>query len=290
MDDGLAIYTYQDTNDDSGSAGSVISNNIVTHVLGNNTDGIISKYPFAYGIDLDKNSHDIIIEDNTVAYCTGGITLGHGTKNNLVRNNTFMDYALGLSASSPSDNASGTLSGNIFYSTDRNRTFVWWRDKEQRIIRKEGKMVLTAKDNKYVSHYNKTELMDSNGDGYFETFEQWKAATGQDAISKCDVSALEEGEFEKLLINNSFEDKTFNLGSISYKDILGNTLSKSLTLQPFTSKIIIGSNFDGISEINQILDNISPVISSFTVSPVSNGLTVTVTNFTATDNVALPVI
>ena len=71
LDDGGGIYTYQGSYGDEGSAGSVIRNNIILNTFGNSKDGIVSAYGFGFGIYLDKNSHDITIENNTVGYSSG---------------------------------------------------------------------------------------------------------------------------------------------------------------------------------------------------------------------------
>ena len=55
-------------------------------------------------------------------------------------------------------------------------------------------MTLSSNNNKYFSPYNKDEIIDSNGDGYFEPFTSWHTATGQDGNSTCKTDALAAGE------------------------------------------------------------------------------------------------
>jgi hypothetical protein len=82
-----------------------------------------------------------------------------------------------------------------------------------------------------------------------------KKKSGYDANSTVDLSPLLSGETEELLYNTTKQTKTFNLGLAVYRDVFGNEVSGKITLEPFTSKILLGTNFDNITVDNTTVDN-----------------------------------
>ncbi|MGD9930776.1 MAG: cadherin domain-containing protein [Mangrovibacterium sp.] len=252
LDDGAGIYTYSaDSPDDC--RGSEVMYNIVLNVHGNRI-GAISSYDAGYGIYMDNGTHGVTIESNIVAGSNNGLYL-HDNGEQLVRYNVFMDCAMGMLIDG--EEADNTITNNIIYATNRLADAKWWQDSYQRLVCYDNGATPIINNNSYVHHY-KTDDQFKQGSTYIN-FIEWKSATGQDGSATFDGSALKTGETEKLFYNDTKQDKTFDLGSNTYRDIDGNSVTGKLTLKPFTGKILIGTKFDGISSTNQ-----SPVINNQT--------------------------
>ncbi|MEZ5104292.1 MAG: LamG-like jellyroll fold domain-containing protein [Draconibacterium sp.] len=250
LTDGGGIYTYtgQDISK-PGSAGSIIRNNLVLNCMGEYEESS-GKYS-CNGIYLDEGTHDVTVENNTVAKAGYAAVFFNITSNNILRNNTVFDAPilfLYVKQYLPS-----SLQNNIFVTANRNGTTAWWKNSHQRIIFQllgaEGKYDYHT----YVSHYNNTSIFDSNGDGQFEPFEKWNSVTGQDVNSTVDCSVLKEGENEVLFYNDTKQVKTINLGSYTYKDVCGKLITGTFTLEPFTSKILVKTNT--VSNQNPVINN-----------------------------------
>ncbi|RIH65721.1 T9SS C-terminal target domain-containing protein [Mariniphaga sediminis] len=257
LDDGGGIYTYNGYDyKQVASAGSVVKNNIVLNVFGN-PEGRENDYFSGFGIYMDNAVHRVTIENNTIAGASGSILLNH---NGLidVRNNTIMDATLLLHIHDEFENSK--ITGNIFYTTDRGGYFKWWGENaDQRIVYQEAGATALFDYNNYVSHY-RTDGIFVNAD----SFTKWKSLTGQDSHSTLDISPMAEGETERLFYNDTKKTKTIDLGNEVYKDIYGNKVSEKFSLEPFTSKILIGTNFDNIETGNQppvILDQFFDITS-----------------------------
>ncbi|MEZ5104291.1 MAG: T9SS type A sorting domain-containing protein [Draconibacterium sp.] len=282
--DGGGIYSYTGSDvTKPGIAGTVIRNNIITNGTGSGK---------SYGSDkngcnaiyMDHGTRDVIIENNILAWNSIGIMLHESSNINVKGNTVFDAYILLLYAMQYQSNI---IKNNIFCTLDRNGTTSWWKDSHQRIVFQTQGAKGIYDYNKYVSHYNSTRIFDSNGDGNFESFPTWQAGTGQDINSSCDISLLSTGVTEKIYINDTKQDKTYSLGSSQFKDIYGNVLTKSFVLKPFTARILIGTNFSDISEVNQSGDVTAPTISVFNVPSSSQSLTIPINGFVASDNVAV---
>ncbi|MGM0532270.1 MAG: LamG-like jellyroll fold domain-containing protein [Bacteroidota bacterium] len=244
LDDGAGIYTYNgyDYNQPA-SAGSVVKNNIVLNVYGK-PEGYEKKHFAGFGIYMDNAVHHVTIENNTVAGVTGAIFINPSGFIN-VKNNTLMDATLLLLIHDEFDKS--TITDNIFFTTNRGGYFKWWgENSDQRIVYQESGAGAIFDDNKYFAPYETNDVFVN-----MESFAEWKSKTGQDTHSTFDGSPFAEGETEQLFYNDTKQTKTFNLGNSDYRDIDGNKVSEKLTLEPFTSKILIGTNFDNISGDNQ---------------------------------------
>ncbi len=256
FDDGGAIYTYQATYGQSGSAGTVVRDNIITNCWGNSTDGFISTYKLAFGVYLDKNTHDVTVERNTIAHCTSIFSIGEGNLNNVVKNNTAMDFDLAVWAGSATT-SNATMNKNIFYATSRPSNYIWWTNSYQRMVRISGITKLGADSNHYIHHYDADKIFDSDGNGVFETFSNWQSINNEAKNSTIDTSPLATGEKEQLFYNATNQSKVISLGQSVYKDIFNNPVTGSITLEPFTSKILIKTTKLGSSLLNQppLIDN-----------------------------------
>ena len=93
LHDGGGIYTYNGYNySDAGVAGSVIDHNIILNVYGN-TDGRPSEGSgpyYGFGIYMDNATHDVLIENNTIAGASCGFITNSGGRLTLNNNTNFI--------------------------------------------------------------------------------------------------------------------------------------------------------------------------------------------------------
>ena len=232
LDDGAAIYTQSKNYSLPGSAESVIRNNIITNVFGTK-DGTSSNYDYAFGIYLDDNIRKVKVENNTIAYCTGGIYL-HNCGLNEVTNNVVFDAIMHMLVGDEKDRS--VISNNIFYATARKGNFIWWNNMPQRLIKNNGNASPTYENNTYIHRYEEALVFNSRAN-----FAEWQKASGQDNNSTFNIFRIQEGETERLFYNASEQKKVIQLGNSTYRDFRGNFFSEKLLLEPFTSKILIKS-------------------------------------------------
>ncbi|WP_299583613.1 cadherin domain-containing protein [uncultured Sunxiuqinia sp.] len=236
LDDGGAIYTYNGYDySQLGAAGTKIKSNIVLNVIGESHT--------AYGIYMDNNTHDILIEDNTVSNTNCAIYL-HQNGKITVDGNTIMDATLLLLNQDEVENS--TITNNTFYATARQGSFIWFKNAFQRMIFEENATGLFD-NNRYVGHYGQN-VFRYQGD---KTLADWKRLRGVDANSTGDFSPLADGEVEELFYNDTKQTKAISLGSSLYRDLDGNEVSGSISLAPFTSKILIRTKGTATEKDNQ---------------------------------------
>jgi hypothetical protein len=131
-------------------------------------------------------------------------------------------------------------------------------------------------DRNYFVHFdylNKLFRVNVAGDKSNKSFSEWKSFSGMDENSTIVTLKYKEGEREKLFYNDTNQDITFNLGESTFKDAKGEKIVNSFIVQPFTSKILIGKDFDKINQKPQISDQSfhikSPIFKNDSLSQIS---------------------
>ena len=245
-DDGGAIYTWASSSSSEGPAGSVVSNNIILHAQGTTEGGVLDR-TYGYGIYMDNHAHDVNIIGNTVAHCGNATIYLHGNKNIIVDKNILMDarYIVYIQ----DEDGDNYVTNNILYALKRDFTDF----ADEILVGQRNGANGTYNNNIYVNHH-KASSQFRDQKNYYD-FNSWKEKTGQDSNSSFDSSNLDEKEIEKLFYNNTKQKKTFDFGSKVYKDIYGKSITGSITLDPYTSMILIGTIFD---------NNQSPIINNQT--------------------------
>ena len=232
LDDGGGIYCYNGRDYTATcSAGSNVASNIILNVNGNK-EGYTLPNDGGSGIYMDDGVNNVNINSNTIHRCTTGILL-HLAGAITVEDNQISDCLIGMLTAGAHEDS--YWYNNVVYSFNRNGAHTWWKDSHQRLLKVDG--ATSVYDyNKYIHPHKSTDIFNNNYD-----FEQWKAATGQDANSVYEGTRLEEGETEYFFYNASKLKKVIDLGNSWYKDLDGNFFSEKLLLEPFTSKILIKS-------------------------------------------------
>jgi hypothetical protein len=111
----------------------------------------------------------------------------------------------------------------------------------------------------------------------YRTLSEWQAYSRQDANSKKSpqsITNVNELQFE---FNATKSPKTVSL-SQPMIDVKGTKYSSSVTLQPFTSVVLLKDKNPDLSDVT------NPVITNFSIPSASSSLTVAITSLTATDN------
>jgi parallel beta-helix repeat protein len=225
-DDGGGIYTGGTT-----GAYSVVRGNIILNTVGT-AEGSLQNRAFGNGIYIDTPARHIVVEDNTIAHSSNGGIYMHENSDIEVRNNTIMDARYGVLANKAYGDPS-VVQGNVIYAFDDD-DYV-----PNQLLVSRNSSNHTFDDNTYINHYNTSTIFKS-GSGY-QSFSEWQNTTGQDAQSTFDGSPLGAGESELLVYNDTKQAKTISLGAGVYTDVHGNQVTGSVTLQPFTSMILVGN-------------------------------------------------
>jgi parallel beta-helix repeat protein len=229
--DGGGIYTTQPGSNPT--TGSVVSHNIVINSVGNK-DGFTSKVSFGEGIYIDESAHGVTVEYNTVYKTSNaGIKL-HKTDGNIVRFNTIMDARYSLQVLESSGSTPAIISNNIMYSTSNGCVDNY--EPRQLFVRTSSPNAI-LENNVYRNSYESKGIF---RDQDYCSFKDWQEKKGYDSGSQYYGNKLLPGETERLFYNDTKHTKTIDLGDKSYKDVFGKAITGSFTLEPFTSKILIG--------------------------------------------------
>lgn len=242
LDDGGGIYTYTA----SGSAHMTnckIIGNIVLNGIGAGK-GSTSSASQASGIYLDNNSANVEVANNSVSNCTQWGIFLHQTQyvkvhdNNCFTNGTSEGGQLYLlNDASTSIVFNNDIMSNVFVAHPSALRTVFYRATSSSVINRDGKYDL----NYYIQIQNPsipiaigtTQITSGR-----YSLEYWQNYSGQDLNSKKSpqpIASIGDMQFE---YNATKSAKTVSL-SRPMIDVKGNKYSGSITLQPFTSVVLI---------------------------------------------------
>lgn len=214
-----------------------ISQNIIVDTIGN-TDGANATYKplFGMGIYIDHYSKGINTTGNTVIGSTvDGILYQNST--GTVTNNTLYDNNTGTMGRGQvgfyKDTTITDLSHNVFYGL--NVTDQWTF---ARTLRAGNKDIIEYSDNNaFFQPYQESHIA-VDGD---KTLEEWQAYSGMDTFSTQNWFTLGEGAEKRsqIFYNDTSDPITIDLSNASYLNLERNAVSGSLTLQPFTSEVLV---------------------------------------------------
>jgi uncharacterized repeat protein (TIGR01451 family) len=227
--DGGAINTFGNGSLSTTNAHDVqILNNIILDTVGN-TDGTHPDFrsQFGFGVYIDNQSRDIVTSGNTVGGSTAsGILYQNST--GAIQNNTLFDNANVAALWAEQVDVTGgssisTHSGNILLSKISNAGTLGADSAAQ----------LGTSDYNQFYHANRAQHIAVQG---YRSLAQWQTYSGKDAHSTEMISTtLATAE---LFYNDTKVPETIYLTQ-PYMDLSGHPVVGTLTLQPFTSKILI---------------------------------------------------
>lgn len=234
MDDGGGIYTYGGSNS---SHDNIIRRNIVHNLVGSHngsTPGSIIN-----GIYIDNYAYNITLDSNTVYDIPNGsaMIINAGAHGCAITNNItyqckqglgFYDWQAGQSI------YNNTASGNTFYANVSGAIPIEIASDDN------NHHVMSASDNNFLCNPYSTSVgryIWTNAQSF--TMAQWRATTGYDMASVGSYySWTYPTDLSFLVVNNT--NTTANYSYCNVVD-LNNAPVSSLTLQPYTSKVLINS-------------------------------------------------
>ncbi len=229
LNDGAAIYSYSGDYNSKQIDDSVIEENLIFNSFGN-SDGTNQPYHLAFGIYFDNKIKNVIVKNNLIANSSGGINLNGGGKN-VISNNIFFDCMVDINSSSQVE--PNNIENNIMYKVNRFADFPMLSNTHQRFVFQLNNANNIFENNCYVVPCTKSNVFVGYSD-----FNEWQA-DGNDKNGSFYGESLAKDEKEELFYNDTKQPKTFSFGTTVYRDIYGKEVTGKLTLEPFTSTILI---------------------------------------------------
>jgi hypothetical protein len=242
-DDGGGIYTGNP------QTGVVISNNIVLNGIGADDGTGSNNNGKASGIYCDDNSSGMSILNNSIANIIHGGIFIHNGKEIKIRGNTTFNCGVGLLVDN--DNAASYTTGmsinaNFLVAstigteyTPQNQICNWFKTSHT-----SGNDIAnfgTADSNYYARPINDNSTIIGTiygvADNYY-SLSTWKTYSGKDAHSNKSPILITNSQDLLFAFNSTKSTKTISLNA-SYVDLTGKNYNGSVSLEPFTSKVLI---------------------------------------------------
>ncbi len=233
--DGAALKSFG-----TGSQYNIFRNNFVSKSDGN-TDGTPSGSFITPAIYFDFSTNNCTIQNNTIYDRNNkGIFLNSGTNNNTVTANVVYggNYLLDFNGSPiiPTPMTGMTVKKNVLFAKDPSAHII-------RMVDNTGGYNHGVIDsNYYFQPYNANnyEFIPPSTTNNFST---WLSNTGYDANTQNSfLNWTLPTSYDTLFMNQTDNPLTINLGSNEYLDLDSNIICGSITLQPYTSIILINNN------------------------------------------------
>ena len=215
----------------------VFNANLIRDTIGN-TDGCKSDFDalFGFGLYIDNYSRDTVVTGNTIINSTvHGIlfqnSTGSVTNNTLYNNGRTYPYGGSQVYLGGAPAALSAHTGNILYSLN---PAAWTL-----ALATPANLGIST-DNYFFSPYKGNHISASGA----KSLASWQAFSGKDGNSHEHWFTLNSGDppNSQIFYNETGQTQTINLGSAIYKDLNQNYIWGDLTLLPYQSKVLIGSD------------------------------------------------
>lgn len=216
---------------------TVVRNNFVTSSDGN-TEGTPNGSFITPAIYFDFSTNNCTIQENTVYGRTKkGIFLNSGTNNNTVIDNVIYggSYLLDFNGSPiiPTPMTGMTVKGNVLFAKTPT-------DYVLRMVDNTGGYLQGEVDSNYYFQPYEPDNYAFIPPATTLDFDGWVSTTGHDLHSRSSfVSWNLPTSNDTLFMNQSDDVITISLGAEEYLDLDSNSVCGSITLQPYTSRILI---------------------------------------------------
>lgn len=230
-----------------------IRNNIIVDTVGN-TDGASSQYKalFGMGLYIDNYSRDITVSGNTIINSTvGGVLYQRSTgsiTNNTLYNNNAGTMSGGQVELAGDETVISSMSGNILYGLKVNDEYTF-----AGTLGANSTANLLASDNNYFFQPYRADHIAVEGR---KTLAEWQAYSGLDTHSTQNWFTLDEGDEpnSRIFYNDTNEPVLQSLGGRSYLDLDQNPVVGNITLEPFTSQVLIDNGVAPLTLSPTVLD------------------------------------
>lgn len=246
-DDAAGIATH------GGYSGIQVIGNIVLNSIGN-TDGTSNNYSLlGNGIYLDDHTKFVTVANNTVSYCSGvGLFLhrahditvtnnifynNNNSKSNFTKGQIFWQYT----QDAPVTNIN--IKHNTFWATNSNQTVFNFYSTSTNLNDMQSFGI--ADSNYYFNPSTSNYFFIKDG-GVFNiyTLSAWKTYSGQDSHSFSSPKTISSPDSVRLIYNATSTPSTTIL-PYNYIDIASNSYNGTITLQPYSSKLLIQNGSSG---------------------------------------------
>ena len=236
--DGGGIYTFNGPQKDN--TNQVVSDNIV---LGCPVDVVPIKNVHFHvdGIYMDDCSQNVTISGNTIASCQNSGIFLHGSKNVTVTGNTCYNNTIqfSLNRSQNCDNVGNQVQNNIFFSrTKAQPVAIYGKQKDP------NSDYGVFNNNMYVSPDTTQSVLSGfeaeTKDSRRISLGGWKSKFSKDKNSRSIGGPAVYNNDIKFVYNASPQPKTVQLNG-KYKDFKNNVVDGQVTLQPYSSAILVAS-------------------------------------------------
>jgi hypothetical protein len=197
------------------------------------------------------------ITNNTIAHCLGGSGIMiHGSQNIKITGNIIYDCAVGIRFQEldrlglPTRNV--TMDNNVIFSKTTSQLTI-----SARSVTNDFDQYGTFTNNYYAKPIDDTNsfvTLVNTWENTYRTFSEWKSFTKLDANSTFIPLKLSKAETERLFYNKTEQTIKFYLGKSVFRDVFGNIIIDTFSIEPFTSRILIGKDFDAINQRPKIPD------------------------------------
>lgn len=236
--DGGGIYTAGSNVD------LIIEGNVVLNTFGyrgatNNGTSM------GVGIYLDLNSSYTTVINNTIAGCVeDGIYFNHHAHHNKVINNTVFNNGVAQLAMHDYTSTGGlnnnTVTGNIFIAKSSSQLVTCFRSSLNdipsfMIVSDKNLLARPISNDNYIRAGQPNQFTGAND---YKNLAEWKSFSGRDANSTTLAKTITNENDIQIQYNATKTAKTIAL-STPMVDVKGVKYSGSITLQPFTSAILI---------------------------------------------------
>lgn len=210
-----------------------IRNNVIVDTIGN-TDGSNQEYRplFGIGLYIDHYSRDVVAVGNTIIGATiDGILYQDST--GTIQNNTLY----GNNAGSMFRGQVGLYNGPTVIAQFSGNTLYSIQPQARTLIADNRDRLQAADSNYYFQPYLVKQIW---ADGE-KSFAEWQTYSGKDGSSKTNwfTQEAEAEPLSAIFYNDSKQPRTVDLGNVAYVDLERNAVVGSITLQPFTSRVLV---------------------------------------------------
>lgn len=281
--DGAALKSFSEN-----SQYNIYQNNFISKGDGN-TEGAPAGPPESYfitpAIYFDFNTRYCTIRNNTIYDRSNkGIFLNTGTNHNTVTGNVVHggNNAIHYNGSPlmPTAMTGMTVKRNIFFSKDPSAYIIRMVDNT------DGYHHGVIDSNYYFQPYNPDNyaLIPATDDSY--NFSEWQTVTGYDAHTQSSFVLWTLPVAEDTLLMNPTDDViTISLNEDIYQDLDSNVVCGSVTLQPYTSQILIKTN----TSCSDPIFDLSYINHAISISPNPFSSYTTISVYTKVDNATLTI-
>ena len=274
-DDGGGIYTSSGAVDyypaPAPNHGSIIRYNIIDGSWGTLNGFTTYGYTLGEGVYGDESSSGNHVYGNSVGNVTSGAYYMHKGYEHVIRDNISYRARYGVMLKHKGYNVVVRKNKLYGFSRDFNNK------QSEQMVWKFGTTTRPSIDsNIYIQHYKSADIFADSITNY--SFANWKTATGKDAASTVDNTALPANYAERWVYNASKSPKTYYLNNASnVTDAFSDaSVAGSFTLDKFRSIVLEGLNLDCIDTIQ---DNIAPTMVAFSIPEATDTLIISITSF-----------